>query len=87
MIGKRSVDDKPKIHRNPVLMLLAGIIFLIGLALTVFGGMYFHELGWIFAMGAILTGFSAMAAASMTMITGDPEYIITASYRSIARAI
>lgn len=69
-------QDRQKIHRNPVLMLVAGIIFLIGLALTVLGGMYFDELGWVLATGAILTGLSAMTAASMTIITGEPEYIL-----------
>ena len=73
MIGKRSVDedDKPKTHRNPVLMLFAGVVLLGGVTLIVVGAVYFQAIGWLYATGAIAMGILLTIAALLTIITGE----------------
>ena len=65
------MDDKPKIHRNPVLMLLAGVVLLGGVTLIVVGAVYFQAIGWLYATGAIALGIFLTFIALLTIITGE----------------
>ncbi len=64
-------NDRQKIHRNPVLMLFAGVVLLGGVTLVVVGAVYFQAIGWLYATGAIAMGILLTIAALLTIITGE----------------
>ncbi len=65
-----------KTHRNPVLMFISGIVFLIGLGLVTLGLVYFHELGQNLAIGAIIAGVGNIIMSLGAIVTGEADWLL-----------
>ncbi len=61
--------------RNPIAMLLAGVIMLVGLAIVLLGVTNIGAFGW-WSIPLIASGLSSMGFASATIVTGKPEWIL-----------
>ena len=59
-----------------MLIIVASIILLFGLVLVTFGIIGFESLGWLTAIFVILSGATSAGLATMSLITGKPEWIL-----------
>lgn len=65
-----------KTERNPVVVLLAGVLLLIGLGLVFVAVTNFAVLGWLYATLIIASGLSSAGMAVMTIVTGKSEWLL-----------
>lgn len=65
-----------KVERNPAVMAVAIIILIAGLILTTLGFVAFSPDMWVFWSGVILLGMSCVSFATLTIITGQREWIL-----------
>lgn len=65
-----------KNERNPVVMLLAVVMLLIGMGLMFIGVTNFASLGWLYAMLIIASGFGTTSLAAAALVTGKGEWLL-----------
>lgn len=63
-----------KTERNPVVVLLASVLLLIGLGLVFVVVTNFAVLGWLYAILIIASGLSSAGMAVMAIFTGKSEW-------------
>lgn len=64
-----------QVSRNPLVMIIAGVMWLAGFAIAAVVLLNFDAFGWA-AIPLIAGGVSSIYFASMTIITGKPEWIL-----------
>jgi len=65
-----------KTERNPVVVLIAAVILLVGLGVVFIGVTNFAALGWLYATLIIASGLSSAGMAVMTIVTGKSEWLL-----------
>lgn len=70
---KTSTSNEP---RKPVVMIVAVVMLIMALALVALGIIYVANLGWMMAVIVILSGLSSAGMSLMTIITGNPAWIL-----------
>ena len=67
--------EKRRVHRDPIVMIFAVVIWLVGVSTALLGIAYFSSFGW-WAIPLIAGGLSSVGFATATMVTGKPEWIL-----------
>lgn len=69
------MSKKSVVHREPIVMIFAVIIWLVGLTTVILGVIYAATFGW-WSIPLITGGLSSMGFATVTIVTGKPEWIL-----------
>lgn len=69
-------EPMKKVQRDPVVMFLSGVVWLIGLMITVLGLSLFSVDSWLWSVLVVLSGLSSSIFASMTIVTGNRAWLL-----------